>query len=159
MSDPRMPPSEIERADQTSQAVTPLTSEIDAQAARLRARLAQPPPKPQPDRNPFRFGKGTYPISTEKAEKGTYPKPAKSVEKGYVPVAPAIAMPTLVAITSDARDGGLMRTAVLSINDEIKIVRPGQMFDRFLVEAIGPDSVRLVDITSPTRATFIIPIR
>jgi hypothetical protein len=52
-----------------------------------------------------------------------------------------------------------MRTAVFAMNDDMKIVMPGQMFDRFLVEAIGPDSVRIVDITSPTRATFVIAIR
>jgi hypothetical protein len=76
-----------------------------------------------------------------------------------VPAAPAIALPSLVAITSDARDGGIMRTAVLSMNDEMRIVKPGQLFDRFLVEAIGPDAVRIVDITSATRATFTVAIR
>jgi hypothetical protein len=158
-SDPRMTASDVDRADQTSRAVAPLTSDIDTQAARLRARVIPPPPKPAPDRNPFRFGKGTVPFSTEKPAKGTYPETPKPVEKGTVPVAPAIALPSLVAITSDARDGGLFRTAVLSMNDEMKIVRPGQSFDRFIVEAIGPDSVRIVDITSVSRATFTIAIR
>jgi len=155
-SDPRVSPAELDRADQTAQAIAPLTTQIDDQAARLRARLSQPPAKPQPDRNPFRFGgtspspKGTYPVP-----KGTYPE-----KTGYVPVAnAALALPVLVAITSDAGDGGIMRTAVLSMNDEMKIVKPGQLFDRFIVEAIGPDSVRIVDITSATRATFIVAIR
>lgn len=157
-ADPRVSAADIERADQTAQTIAPLTTQIDDQAARLRARLSQPPPKPQPERNPFRFGgtspseRGTYPV-----KKGTYPE-----RPGYVPLvnAPApLALPSLVAITSDAGDGGLMRTAVLSMNDEMKIVKPGQVFDRFIVEAIGPDSVRIVDITSPARATFIVAIR
>jgi hypothetical protein len=158
-SDRTVSAAEIDRADQTAQAVAPLTIQVDDQAARLRARLSQPPPKPEPDRNPFRFG-GTSPSpkGTVPAAKGTYP-----VQSGYVPLnvpaSPAVALPSLVAITSDARDGGLMRTAVLSIGDEMKIVKPGQAFDRFIVEAIGPDSVRIVDITSPTRATFIVAIR
>ena len=149
---PAVAPSgaDVDRIEQATQSLAPLTTEVDSQAARLRARLSQPPPKPEPSRNPFTF-KGTHPISTEKAEKGTYPKTPISVENRYVPV--------LVAITGDPADGGLMRTAVLSMNDEMKIVRPGQMFDRFIVEAIGPDAVRIVDITSPTRATFTIAIR
>jgi hypothetical protein len=81
------------------------------------------------------------------------------VEANVPPPAPALMLPTLVAITSDARDGGLFRTAVLSMDDEMKIVKPGQLFDRFIVEAIGPESVRIVDITSPTRATFVVAIR
>jgi hypothetical protein len=162
-NDPRLPAAEIDRAEQTSRAVTPLASEIDAETARLRARLAQAPPKPQPDRNPFKFGAPTRPTSRPV---GPTVAVGRSELEGrrndapaIVPVAPAVLMPTLVAITSDARDGGLLRTAVLSMNDDMKIVQPGQMFDRFLVEAIGPDSVRIADITSPSRATFTIAIR
>ncbi len=155
-------PADLVLEDQAAQVIAPLAAQADDQAARLRARLSPPPQKPQPARNPFRF-KGTEPFSTEKAPKGTEPFVAKSVEKGSVPLAPpaapAIELPSLVAITADARDGGLFRTAVLSMNDEMKIVRPGQVFDRFIVEAIGQDSVRLVDITSPARATFVIAIR
>jgi len=159
-ADPRMPPSEIDRAEQTSQAVTPVTGEIDKQAARLRARLAEPPPKPQPDRNPFRFGGSLRPTSKPVGPTAAVGRPELEGRRNHLaPASPAIAMPSLVAITSDARDGGLMRTAVLSMNDEMKIVRPGQMFDRFIVESIGPDAVRLVDVTSPTRATFTIAIR
>lgn len=149
---PTLSPAEVEREQQSVQATTPLTDEINAQAARLHARLSAPPPKPDPARNPFAF-KGTYPFSTEIHRKGTDPVSAKPVEKGYVP------LPSLVAITADAGDGGLMRTAVLAMNDEMKIVRPGQRFERFLVEAVGPDSVRIVDTASPTRATFTIAIR
>ncbi len=157
--DPTISAADLERADQVAQSIAPLSSQVDDQAARLRARLSQPPPKPQPDRNPFTF-KGTHPFSTEKTQKGTYPISSETVEKGYVPlVAVAISLPSLVAITADAQDGGLMRTAVLSMNDEMKIVRPGQVFDRFIVEAIGPDSVRIVDLTSPARATFTVAIR
>jgi len=155
-ADARVSPAELDRADQTAQAVAPLTGQIDDQAARLRAHLSQPPPKPDPNRNPFRFG-GTSPSrkGTDPAKKGTDP-----ARTGYVPLAPVpLALPVLVAITSDARDGGLMRTAVLSMGDEMKIVTPGQVFNRFMVESIGPDSVRIVDITSPTRAVFIVAIR
>jgi hypothetical protein len=155
-AEPRVSPAELDRAEQTAQAVAPLTTEINDQAARLRARLAQPPPPPAPERNPFRFG-GTSPSRT-----GTYPAKKGTVPgaRGYVPPAPAsLALPVLVAITSDARDGGLMRTAALSMGDDMKIVTPGQVFDRFMVESIGSDSVRIVDITSPTRAVFIVAIR
>jgi hypothetical protein len=156
---PRVSRAEIERVDQAAQAVAPLSTQIDEQAARLRARLSQPPPKPEPDRNPFRFGAGVTPgsgsrkpINTQRDGISTPPALAR-------PASPALVLPSLVAITSDAGDGGIMRMAVLSMNDEMKTVKPGQMFDRFIVEAIGPDSVRIVDITSPARATFIVAIR
>ena len=162
-STPPISAAELALAEEAAQSIPPLASQVDDQAARLRARLSQPPQKPQPARNPFKF-RGTEPFSTEKAPKGTEPFGAFSVEKGSVPfapprAAPAIALPSLVAITSDARDGGLFRMAVLSMNDEMKIVQPGQGFDRFIVEAIGQDFVRMVDITSPTRATFTVAIR
>ena len=159
---PRPSAADLQLVEQAAQSVPPIAAQIDDHAARLRARLAEPPPKPQPTRNPFRF-KGSEVFSTEKHQKGTGVFGSKSVENTPVPLAtpasPAIALPTVVAITADARDGGLIRTAVLSMNDEMKNVRPGQAFDRFVVEAIGQDSVRLVDITSPTRATFVVAIR
>lgn len=157
---PELSAADLALADQAAQAIPPIASQVDEQAARLRARLAEPPQKPQPTRNPFRF-KGTEVFSTEKHRRGTGVLSPKSVENTPVPFvsAPAISLPAVVAITADARDGGLMRTAVLSMHDEMKNVRPGQAFDRFVVEAIGPDSVRLVDITSPTRATFVVAIR
>jgi hypothetical protein len=151
--------ADVVLADQTAQAVAPLTTQIDDQAARLRARLAQPPAPPKPERNPFTFaGVGRPDLEGRRLRPTSKPVgPTTGIES---PVSsPPLALPSLVAITSDAGDGGLMRTAVLSMNDEIKIVKPGQMFDRFIVEAIGPDSVRIVDITSPTRATFIVAIR
>ncbi|TAK15283.1 MAG: hypothetical protein EPO35_07905 [Acidobacteria bacterium] len=159
---PALSAADLERAEQATQSIVPLTAQIDDQAAQLRARLSQPIPKPQPARNPFVFGRGTYPFSTGNPQPGDRsrakdlsPVGGNPVEKGYVP----LALPVLVAITADATDGGLMRTAVLSMNDEMKTVRPGQTFDRFIVEAIGPESCRIVDITSPTRATFTVAIR
>ncbi len=160
-AEPAVSAADLELARQTTQAVTPLAAQIDDQAARLRARLLPPPPKPEPSRNPFHFGKRDVP------HKGSDPRgltPRPIVEEGYVPLASpppaaALTLPSLVAITSDARDGGLFRTAVLSMDDEMKIVKPGQVFDRFIVEAIGPESVRIVDITSPARVTFVVAIR
>ena len=134
-SDPRVSPAELDRADQTAQTVAPLTSEINDQAARLRAHLSQPPPKPVPARNPFQFG-GTSPSrkGTDPAKKGTDPAPT-----GYVPLAPVpLALPIVVAITSDARDGGPCAGGI-SMGDEMKIVTPGQVFNRFMLESIGPD--------------------
>jgi hypothetical protein len=152
--------ADVALADQTAQAVAPITTQLDDQASRLRARLSQPPPKPEPERNPFRFGDpGAAPKGAGTKPRGARIAGTAAPSAIATPATPALALPALVAITSDASDGGLMRTAALSMNDEMKIVKPGQVFDRFLVEAIGPDSVRIVDITSPARATFIVAIR
>lgn len=154
--------TEINRIEQAAQAVVPVTAQVDDQAAKLRARLAQPPPEPNPTRNPFQFGRGTVPrtgtvpVQEDRNRNRDAESPAgdSGTKTGTVPI-----LPTLVAIMADEQDGTVIRNAALAMGDDITVVRIGQSFDRFVVDAIATDWVRLIDTTSPTRATFTIAIR
>lgn len=76
-----------------------------------------------------------------------------------VPESPAIAMPLLIGVAEDTVAGVVVRTAMLSMGDEMGIVKIGQPFSRFVVQAIGATSVELVDVTSPNRVVTTITIR
>lgn len=146
-------PSEIGGAEQTVQSVAPVARQIDQEADRLRQHLAARVPFTPPARDPFRFKRGSEPFSTDSREKGSDPVVLK------IPVSPPIAVPTLIGLTEDAVGGVVVRTAVLSMGDDMAMVKPGQSFSRFVVQSIGPASVELVDVTSPNRVVTTITIR
>lgn len=146
--------ADVSSADQTAQSVAPVARQIDEEAARLRQRLAAAVPFTAPARDPFRFNKkGSEPFSTKSVEKGSDPVVLKT------PVAPPIVVPVLVGITEDAAGGVVTRTAILSMGDDMAIVKTGQAFSRFIVQSIGALSVELVDVTSPNRTVSTIRIR
>ena len=129
----------------------PIVAEVDAQVTRLRERLAAAPQFPPPSRNPFLFGRGPEPAS---------PKVNVPVIAAPAPVEPDAAAPTLpriVAVIGTATDGGLLRTAVLGIGDDVQIVKPGDVVLRFVVRSISADAVELVDPLS--NATFRVVLR
>ena len=144
--------SEIDAAEQAAQSVAPVTRQVDEEADRLRQRLAARVPFTPPARDPFRFKSktGSEPFSTDSREKGSDP-----VISAPLPVA----VPTLVGLTEDTVDGVVVRTAVLSMGDDLAIVKAGQAFSRFVVRSIGPASVELVDVTSPNKTVTTITIR
>ena len=144
--------SDVAGADQTAQSVTPVARQIDEEAARLRQHLAAEVPFTSPARDPFRF-KGPEPVAMKSVEKGSDPVVLKT------PASPPIAMPLLIGVTEDASAGAVTRTAILSMGDDMAIVKTGQVFSRFIVRSIGALSVELVDVTSPARTVITITIR
>lgn len=146
--------ADVADAEQAAQSLTPVARQIDQDADRLRQRLVAQVPFAEPARDPFRFkGKGSEPFSTESREKGSDPVVLKS------PASPQIVMPVLVGVIEDVVDGVANRTAVLSMGDDMAIVKIGQSFVRFVVRAIGAASVELADVTSPNRTVVTITIR
>jgi len=147
--------SEVDAADQTARSVAPVARQVDQEADRLRQHLAARVPFTPPARDPFRFKSktGSEPFSTGSREKGSDPVVLK------IPVSPPIAVPTLIGLTEDSVGGVVTRAAVLSMGDDMAIVKPGQTFSRFVVRSIGPASVELVDVTSPTQTVTTITIR
>lgn len=152
--------SEVVDADQSAQSTVPAARQVDEETQRLREHLAARAPFSEPVRNPFNFSagkkpapKGSEPFSTVSAEKGSDPLVLQP------PASPDIAVPVLIGVTEDTVDGVVVRTAVLSMNDEMAIVKIGQPFARFSVKSIGPASVDLVDVTSPNRTVTTISIR
>jgi hypothetical protein len=120
-----------------------LASDMQAQAARLRLRIAAAPVPQQPTRNPFEFAARDE------------PRPRSSV------VEPAVRMPqtpapapdpelTLAGIAEQQSDKGVVRTAVIvGGGDEIYLVTEGQtLIGRYTVAGVGPDAVELRDSTT-----------
>jgi hypothetical protein len=117
----------------------PVLSEVNAEVERLRQRLANPPTPPAITRDPFRFGAR---ITAPAKPAPVVPPPPALV---IAPPAAAIVLPRLVAITSDATDGGLVRRALISIGDDVLVLTPGSAAGKFLVRSVGTDSAELVD--------------
>jgi hypothetical protein len=122
-------------------------AEVNAQVERLRERLTAPPTYPPPARDPFRFGRRTEPVRVMVP----VPAPPELVEP------PKPVLPRLVAVVEDAADGGLLRKAFLSVNDEVKAYKPGDAAGAFLVRSISADFIELVDPASG--ATYKIALR
>jgi len=151
--------ADVASAEQAAQSVDPVARQIDQDAERLRQRLAERAPFAEPVRNPFRFNgtksvpKGSEPFSTRSVEKGSDPVVLKT------PAPPLVEMPTLIGLTEDTAAGVVTRTAVLTMGDDMAIVKVGQTFSRFIVQGIGLTSVELVDVTSPARIVVVLVIR
>lgn len=157
---PMLSAAQVELAEQNAQSVTPVARQIDQEAERLRQRLAQQVPFDEPARDPFRFTTRSTPkLGTPKLV--PVAKESDEVQPVVlnIPKPPAILVPTLIALTADEVGGAVVRTAVLSMNDEIAIVKVGQAFDRFQITSITADAVELVDITSPTKASTTLTIK
>ena len=75
--------------------------------------------------------------------------------KGYA----AQEQKVLIGVTEDVNAGVVTRSAILTMGDDMAIVKTGQAFSRFIVRSIGALSVELVDFTSPNRPVSTITIR
>jgi len=152
--------TDVASAEQSAQAVAPVARQIDAEADRLGQRLSVRVAAPTPARDPFRFA-----VSERRVPTGSEPFSTGSVEKGSDPVAlnalvPAVVVvPVLIGVTEDVVGGVVVRTAALTMGDDMAVVKIGQMFSRFLVESISATSAVLVDVTSPSRAVSLVSIR
>lgn len=131
----------------------PVVDAVDQQVDRLRERLTNPPSYPSPARDPFRFGARAEPPR---------PKPqsmAPAMVERATPVA-LPAMPKLVAIATNVVDGMLVRTAVLSLGDDLQIVKAGDVFANFSVRSVGIDAVEIADANGQTPGkTFKISLQ
>jgi hypothetical protein len=114
-----------------------LASDVQAQAARLRERLATAPAPQSPHRNPFAFA----------------PRPELRSARPAATVAPApIAPPDpplfLVGIAEDKTPAGEVRTAILTAEGgEMFMVKVGEAIGaRYTVKAIAIDAIELTDL-------------
>jgi hypothetical protein len=130
---------------ETSGAET-LAHDVQAQAERLRSRLAAAP-SPRPAlRNPFSFTpRETAKPRAQRAPENVAPEPPPP------PVEPAI---ELIGMTTNQTPAGPVRTAVISaLSGELFLVKEGEMIaTRYKVAAVAADAVDLSDlITGATR--------
>lgn len=132
------------RERQAAPASTPdaLAVDVSAQAARLRARMAQAPVPEGNPRNPFSFG-------AQRLQRAAAPSVHAAVVEES-PVAPMLPIPalTLMGIAEEAAAPGVRRTAIIGGDgDTIYMVMEGQpVGDRYKVTRIGADAVELEDL-------------
>lgn len=140
----------IEQTPQQTAAPTPvqttgtetLADEVQAQAGRLRERLAAAPAPQHPARNPFAF-----------APKAV-PRPARSPAALSPTPSPPVPLPepalSLIGLAEDQSPKGPIRTAIISAEgDELFMVKVGDFIGgRYRVDVIGADAVELFDLTT-----------
>jgi hypothetical protein len=137
-AEPRRAPAQ-QPATRPAPTTTSDDRDLAAQVDRLRERLTNPPALPPSSRNPFEFG-----------------APARVAEAAGAPPAPSVAappqpvaarepdLPKLVAIATDVVNGASVRTACLSLDDGVALVRGGESIGPFVVRTIEADGVDLV---------------
>jgi hypothetical protein len=121
-----------------------VAAEVQAQAVRLRERLAQAPAPDFHSRNPFTFAPLRLARAPSPPTMGTSPETE--------PVPSVVAPPVLVlmGIAEDTSAEGLRRTAVIGGADNaLYMVIEGETFaDRYSVTTIGQDAVELKDLVT-----------
>src|SRR5512139_655604 len=119
-----------------------IATDVQAQAARLRHRLATAPAPQGPVRNPFAFGSREEP-DARAARRAAAPI---AVEPPPLRVEP---LPTLLGIAEQATPAGRIRTAMFSATgDELIMAAEGETVGHYRVTAIGADAVELQDIST-----------
>jgi hypothetical protein len=120
-----------------------LAQHVEAQARRLKERLAAAPVPPDPLRNPFVFRRAA-------------PSPAVAVRRVSAPPEPApISMPAepaleLIGIAEQRVSPEIVRTAMITTaGDELLLVSVGDaVLQRYRVAAISSTAAELVDLTT-----------
>jgi len=124
-----------------------IASDVQAQADRLRHRLALAP-APTPVRNPFAFEMR----DARAARRASAPMPAAAFDEA--PPVPREPLLALIGIAEQNTEKGLVRTAMISATgDDLLMVTEGQTVAvRYRVTTIGTDVVELKDLmTGATR--------
>jgi hypothetical protein len=142
-----VPPVEPPEPVETS-GTTTLAADVQAQALRLKSRMASAPAPQTPSRNPFVFAPREAPPRRERAVREA---PAPVPQTIPAPDQPAI---DLVGVAEDQSPKGLERTAIIAaLSGELFLVKEGDSIAaRYRVKAIGKDAVELTDlVTGATR--------
>ena len=128
-----------------------LAEEVQAQAGRLRERLASAPVPQRPARNPFQFA----PRVTAAPKRAVSVAPPAAVES--VPVLPEPQL-SLVGIAEDAAAAGPVRTAIVTLEGgDTLLLRAGEFIGaRYRVQSIGADAVELADLTNGTVRRLVL---
>ena len=136
---PRTPaPYGVAPRAQTTQATS--GSDIEEQAARLRARLRAEAVFRQPSRDLFRFAARAVPAQPRAAE----PRLVEPSGSASAPQAPPL---TLSGLATDVVDGQTVRTAIISAPEGILLAREGDsVVGLYRVEKIDDEAVELVRV-------------
>lgn len=120
-----------------------LAADVQAQAGRLRERLAQAPAPREAERNPFRFASRPAPAG-RRAVPDAAPAPARA------PVVEEIREPALqlIGVAEKHTADGVVRTAMITggYNDLMMVTAGQRILGRYEIVAVGADAVELQDV-------------
>ena len=135
----------LPRQSQQAVQLDAVASDVQAQASRLRHRLASAPALQAPTRNPFAFDVRESPP----------PPPPKPPTEPPPFIQRLIAEPDLVLL--GVAEEANVRTALIGSGDELLMVTEGQtVVGRYRVGKVGPDAVELIDLgTGATRRLLL----
>jgi len=134
-------------ATPTTQSTPTAASDIQQEAARLQSRLVPDATFRQPSRNPFQFGPRLTPRP---------PRPAPT----QVQETPAIVLPAprpnirLRGIATDTVDGAPQRTAIMTTDAGLLLVREGESAGVYRVTKIEDEAVELTGADGTLRLSL-----
>jgi hypothetical protein len=121
---------------------------VESHAARLRARLADMPARPEGTRNPFRFEGRARPVLAARVPRTQVTEAQGADEPTAAPLRPEL---RLIGMAEDIREGVTERTAVVAGLNQVYLVKEGeQIAMRFLVTRIGADAIEVEDLADST---------
>jgi hypothetical protein len=149
-----MPSHDADRASDRAAAppavpTATIADDVQAQAARLQARMAQAPAPEDHPRNPFTFG------ATPRHARAAQPVAAATLAEpvpAFEPPPPPALM--LMGIAEETVPGGVRRTAVLGLGEPqgddaiLMVVEGDRVGDRYTVTKIGADAIELEDLVT-----------
>lgn len=138
----RIPPTTPPAADAVQ--FDALAADVQAQASRLRDRLAQAPAPNDRPRNPFRFA----PAPSQRQVRATTGNAAPQATPVEIATAPAEPTLDLVGVAETSTAEGLVRTAMLTgdSGDLIMAIAGQRILGRYDVVAIDAEAVQLKDV-------------
>ena len=118
-------------------ATAPAAADIQHEAARLQSRLVPESTYRQPSRNPFQFAPRLTPRAAD--------RPIAPVQEPAIVLPPAPVRPTITlrGIASDVVDGAIQRTAIVTTDAGLMLVREGETAGTYRVTKIEDESVEL----------------
>jgi hypothetical protein len=146
---PRAPQPQTSAAISATQA---LADDVQAQASRLRERMATAPVPRTPTRNPFAFA----PASALKPAERSRVAPTMPLESAAViPSEPPL---QLVGVAERQTPTGVVRTALITADsDELFMLVAGETLGgRYKVSAVGVDAVELADVVSGATRRLVL---
>jgi hypothetical protein len=132
------PPADVVQLDA-------LAADVQAQATRLRERLAQAPAPNSTPRNPFRFAPASSQRQVRAATTRTAAPDAAATESVMPPAEPAL---DLVGVAETSTAEGLVRTAMMTgdTGDLIMAIAGQRILGRYEVVTIDAEAVELKDV-------------
>lgn len=129
------------RAEDGDEPAERLIADVQAQATRLKERLASAPLPQKPARNPFMFATAAPTERTDSARR------LEAAAVPSLPATPAEPALTLIGIAQDRQGEGVRRTAMIATaSEELVVAAIGDTVGgRYQVTAISQDAVELAD--------------